>query len=403
MKEQYVLAIDVAKNKSMVSLISSCGEVLIEPYEINHKLSDFENLKERIEKFNIFYEDLTVFMESTSTYHFPVKRYFKENTLYQVSIINPLHSAMHKRNLRKTKTDKQDCYNLADLFFTGKVKSYEDHEQYYMNLNSLAREYNFLIEEGNRFKNRFKNIVNLTFPEYEDIFISQKLYSETALMFIKKYPHADIIKNTRVDALANTMLKLNGRHKKFYLKKATLIKLKAQISYPSVSEDDEIVNDLLKTVDMLENIIIQTEKTKQELIDKAKRCYLFNSINKIEGIGELTAALIIAELKDINRFNNIKELTAYCGFDPSIKQSGKSVNGKGHISKTGNRYIRKILFNTIQNIIIVYSKVNPNNDILLYYRKKRNEGKHHYVAIIACTTKLLRRILAECKKQQINI
>lgn len=31
---QSVLAIDVAKGKSMVSLISSCGEVLIEPYEI---------------------------------------------------------------------------------------------------------------------------------------------------------------------------------------------------------------------------------------------------------------------------------------------------------------------------------------------------------------------------------
>ena len=33
---QNVLAIDVAKGKSMVLLISSCGEVLIEPYEINH-------------------------------------------------------------------------------------------------------------------------------------------------------------------------------------------------------------------------------------------------------------------------------------------------------------------------------------------------------------------------------
>ena len=31
---QNVLAIDVAKGKSMVTLISSCGEVLIEPYEI---------------------------------------------------------------------------------------------------------------------------------------------------------------------------------------------------------------------------------------------------------------------------------------------------------------------------------------------------------------------------------
>ena len=40
---KYVLAIDVAKNKSMVSLISSCGEVLIEPYEISHELSVFAN------------------------------------------------------------------------------------------------------------------------------------------------------------------------------------------------------------------------------------------------------------------------------------------------------------------------------------------------------------------------
>ena len=42
MKEHYVLAIDVAKGKSMVSLISSCGEVLISPYEINHNLNNFK-------------------------------------------------------------------------------------------------------------------------------------------------------------------------------------------------------------------------------------------------------------------------------------------------------------------------------------------------------------------------
>jgi len=400
---KYVLAIDVAKNKSMVSLISDCGEVLIEPYEINHKLIDFNKLKERIENFNIYYEDLTIFMESTSTYHLPIKRFFKENTLYKVCVINPLHSAMYKRNLRKTKTDKQDCYNLADLYFTGKVKNYDDHEQYYLNLNTLSREYNYLLEEGIKFKNKVNKLINLTFPEYEEIFIGQKLYSETALNFIKKYPHADIIASTRVDALANVMTKLNSRHKQFYLKKATLIKVKASSSYPAVSKDDEIVNELIRNIDMLISIINKQNEVKNKLIEKAKRCYLFYAINKIEGLGELTTSLVIAELKDINRFNNIKELTAYCGLDPSIKQSGSSINGKGHISKTGNSYIRRILFNSIQNIIIVCSKINPNNDILLYYRKKRNEGKHHYVAIIACTTKLLRRILAECKNIENNM
>ena len=400
---KYVLAIDVAKNKSMVSLISSCGEVLIEPYEINHTLNDFLKLKERIEQFNIYYKDLTVFLESTSTYHLPIKRFFKENTLYELCIINPLYSSMHKRNLRKTKTDKEDCYNLAGLFFANKIKNYGDHEQFYMNLNTLSREYSFLLEEGIKYKNKFKKLVNLTFPEYETLFKGQAIYTNTSLTFIETYPHAEIISNTRVDALANTMKKLNDRHKQFYLRKATLIKIKAQASYPAVSVDDELVNNLVKTVKTLKYIISETEKIKEELIEKAKRSYLFESIVKINGLGELTTALIIGELKDINRFNNIKELTAYCGLDPSIRQSGISVNGKGHISKKGNSYVRRILFNAIQNIIIVCSKVNPEDEILVYYRKKRNEGKHHYVAIIACTTKLLRRILAECKKQQITL
>ena len=41
-----VLAIDVAKGKSMVSLITDCGEVLIEPYEINHSKNDFYKIED---------------------------------------------------------------------------------------------------------------------------------------------------------------------------------------------------------------------------------------------------------------------------------------------------------------------------------------------------------------------
>lgn len=399
----YVLAIDVAKNKSMVYLISSCGEVFLEPYEINHTLSDFKKLKESIENHDIYHEELTVFMESTANYHRAIKRFFSEETLYKVQVINPLHSAMHKRNLRKTKTDKQDCYNLADLFFTGRVKNYEDHDQYYLNLNAVAREYDFLVGNTTRFKNRFKGQVNLTFPEYENLFKGPLIYSNTALSLIEKYPHADIINKTRVDALTNFMAKLNGRHVNHYKRKANLIKETTKNSYPAVSKDDEIVNSLILTVKLLKYNIKEIETLKGKMIDYAKQCYLFDTINSITGFGELTTALVIAELKDINRFNNIKQLTAYCGLDPSIKESGSSVKGKGHISKTGNSYIRRILFNTVCNIIMNSSRNNPDNEILVYYRKKRDEGKHHHVAVIACTTKLLRLILAKCKKVQINM
>ena len=50
---QSCLAIDVAKGKSIVSLISSCGEVLIDPYEITHSINDFTNLINRINKLKL--------------------------------------------------------------------------------------------------------------------------------------------------------------------------------------------------------------------------------------------------------------------------------------------------------------------------------------------------------------
>ena len=248
---KYVLAIDVAKNKSMVLLANDCGEVLIYPYEINHTLSDFEKLKERIDSFDIYYEDLTIFMESTSTYHYPVRRFFKENMLHEVMVINPLHTAIHKRNLRKTKTDKEDCFNLASLFFSGKVKNYNDHEQYYLNLNALARQYDYLLKINTSFKNRFRNLVNLSFPEYETLFRGSTIFSDTSLSFIEKYPHPEIITNTRVDVLANFMATLNGRHENFYLKKAKKIKETAKSSYSSISTNDDIITNLVTTTRIL--------------------------------------------------------------------------------------------------------------------------------------------------------
>ena len=57
------LAIDIAKGKSMVTLVSSSGQVLIEPYEINHSINSFTNLLNRINNFKL--DNISVIMEST--------------------------------------------------------------------------------------------------------------------------------------------------------------------------------------------------------------------------------------------------------------------------------------------------------------------------------------------------
>ncbi len=389
---QNVLAVDVAKGKSMVSLISSCGEVLIEPYEVNHSINDFSNLLNRIK--NLKLDNISVIMESTGIYHRPVERFFLENN-FKVFVINALYSKMYKRNLRKTKTDKLDCISLSELFFTTDFREYIKPDDIYLNMNALSRQYHALDELCVNLKNRYKNLVYLCFPEYELIFKNKAIYSELALSFIEKYPHADIISNTRIDSLQNFFKKNGFRHWK---KKPMTIKEYAINSYPSVSKDDEITSSLSQIARLINTYQKEIETIKYKIIFLGKKTKYFESINSIFGIGEFTTSLIIAELGDINRFRNIKELTAYCGLDPSIKQSGKSINIKGPISKSGNKYLRKILFISILNILSLTRLCHTENDIEIYYRKKRNEGKHHYVATIACTTKLLRHIFVLCKQ-----
>lgn len=386
------LAIDVAKGKSMVSLISSCGEVLIDPYEINHSIKDFTNLLNRIMKLKL--DNISVIMESTGIYHRPIERFFLENN-FRVYTINALYSKMYKRNLRKTKTDKLDCISLAELFFNTDFKQYIKPNDLYLNMNALSRQYFALDELCSNLKNRYKNLIYLCFPEYELIFKKDAIYSEIALSFIEKYPHADIISNTRIDALQNFFKNNNFR---YWKRKANIIKQYALTSYPSVSMNDELVSNLSQMSRLINNYQKEIETIKYKLIILSKKSKYFEPINSIFGIGEFTASILIAELGDINRFNNIKELTAYCGLDPSIKQSGRSIDIHGPISKSGNKYLRKILFVSCLNIVRLSSKCRIENDIEIYYRKKRNEGKHHYAAIIACTTKLLRKILALCKQ-----
>ena len=386
------LAIDVAKSKSMVTLVSSCGEVLIEPYEVNHSINDFSNLLNRIK--NLKLDNISVIMESTGIYHRPVERFFLENN-FKVFVINALYSKMYKRNLRKTKTDKLDCISLSELFFTTDFREYIKPDDIYLNMNALSRQYHALDELCVNLKNRYKNLVYLCFPEYELIFKNKAIYSELALSFIEKYPHADIISNTRIDSLQNFFKKNGFRHWK---KKPMTIKEYAINSYPSVSKDDEITSSLSQIARLINTYQKEIETIKYKIIFLGKKTKYFESINSIFGIGEFTTSLIIAELGDINRFRNIKELTAYCGLDPSIKQSGKSINIKGPISKSGNKYLRKILFISILNILSLTRLCHTENDIEIYYRKKRNEGKHHYVATIACTTKLLRHIFVLCKQ-----
>jgi transposase len=67
-------------------------------------------------------------------------------------------------------------------------------------------------------------------------------------------------------------------------------------------------------------------------------------LDSIPGIAETTAALLLAEITDINQYGSARQVAAYAGLVPRERQSGSSVRGRTRLSKIGNARLRRALY-----------------------------------------------------------
>lgn len=105
-------------------------------------------------------------------------------------------------------------------------------------------------------------------------------------------------------------------------------------------------------------------------------------LQTIPGVGPITAISFIAEINDIKRFRQSKQLVAYFGLDSRVHQSGTSIRGKGYISKRGNKILRTRLYNAASVAVL-----HPNL-FQRFFQKKRSEGKPYKVALVAVMHKM---------------
>jgi transposase len=67
-------------------------------------------------------------------------------------------------------------------------------------------------------------------------------------------------------------------------------------------------------------------------------------LDSIPGVGEATAAALLAEVPDILQYRSAREVAAFAGLVPRERQSGSSVRGRVRLSKIGNSRLRKALY-----------------------------------------------------------
>lgn len=404
MKKSYVMAIDVAKGKSMFYILSIHGEVILDAIEYEHKLSCFRKIDQLVREEGIK-QEIAVFMESTSIFHYPVMRYFIKQG-YDVIVVNPNLVKKSSTSFRKTKTDKLDCQKIADTYFKEAIKSNGSKvDNIYDNLLSLNRQYLSLEKSITAIKNRYVRLLDVCIPEHEEYYKNGRGKSDRKLKYHSKYlslyyylPHSEYIQTTRIDRIANVMNLVFDRDYSKRLKvEAKRFKILSKDSFPGVSKLSNEVENLQQVILILKYLIDEQEKVKQKLICSGRMTNEFPFILSIPGIGDLTAAQLIAELGDISRFRSYKQINAYCGLDPSIYQSGKSyIHGK--ISKSGNGLARKVLYSVVTNIVSYSTRSCENHSIYMYYSKQK-ENKTHKESVISTTTKLIRIIFSLCKNK----
>ena len=385
---KHILSFDIAKGKSVYCFIDEKRNVIRDATLIEHKKDEFDELFNFISK----YKSLVVIMESTSVYHLPVENYFRSKAIDTI-VMNPKLVKQYRDTLNKSKTDKLDCFKIARCYLGTIDNLYQKQDEYFM-FNPLARQYWSLVEGQTRLKNRYKQLIEIVFPEFNLLF--NGLYSDLALNFIHDFPHPVLFVNRRNDYLMNYLKTKNGTTQAFRFKNKVLkMKELAKNSLCYVSVDSLQVQNLIQVIEMIQYHKQEIEKIKNQLINNLKNTKLFKIINSIPGFGDFSTALFLAEVGDITRFNERKEFISFMGIDSITSQSGIA-SYHGPISKSGSKFARTILFNVVTTLIQISAHTDKENPIYLFFRKKQSEGKHHYKCIIACENKLCKTIYKMC-------
>jgi transposase len=103
----------------------------------------------------------------------------------------------------------------------------------------------------------------------------------------------------------------------------------------------------------------------------------------IRGIGLISAASVLGTAGNLRRFKRRNELTAFLGVSPRQFQSGTSVQCKAHMCRTGDKYVRTVLY--MAAVAACRSK-GPLGD---YYRRLVASGKQPKSALGALMRKML--------------
>ena len=364
----FILAIDVSKSSlDYFSNFIGSGSVKNSPqgiFDLFSKASSCSN-------------DFILVLESTGIYSFDVASYFYNNSI-KVFFVKPDNLKSYRKLLNRPKTDKIDAQLIFDiaLKFHDSLIPYVSYSEIITELRYLTRLYLKLNEDIAQLKLRLYSYVSLYFPDLD--FKLNKTFSS----LLKDFTIEDIAKKP-IDELFEYIASIS----KHRVSANTLAQKLKDLSKNALrlrpNPSNSLRLSIISTLELIHTYENQIKSIKSEISKLIKR--IPNTLTTVNGIGDITAAGIIAEIGDINRFKNASSLASYAGLTWSIHQSGNFIAQDTFLKKNGNKYLRTYL-------VLAANSLRIHNPIFKeYYRKKYKESynHHHMRALILSARKLV--------------
>lgn len=372
-----VFGIDVSKANSEVAIWVNSEKV--HSYTIPNDAIGFSRLLTDLKAVS----NPEIIFEATGVYSRRLQA-FLVNIGYAHTRLNPLEAKKQLDSLRVRKTDKIDAERLAESQFILNRKPTYVQSEVYQNLRDLSRFYQNLTEDMVRTKNRLHKVLQMTFPELEQLLSTPtgEQYWNLVIAFSIKDLVLELSEAELSEAIRQSTSKRISEKRV-----ATLVdKLfeLAKQSYPAVKKTSPIIEEVKYSAQELLRLAERRQVVLDDMVALAQPLPEYQILLSIPGIAETTATSIIGELGDVRRFQSANQINAFIGIDLRHYESGNFL-AKEHITKRGNPYARKILFKCIHNIASA-SHTNPCHIADFYEKRKRQSQvtstKPHTIASI---------------------
>lgn len=383
-KEAPVLAFDVSKGSSHCQAFYSFGKPSGRPNRVAHCKNGMAAVAEIAETLTMQTgKKPKVILESTGVYSEPVLAW-AESVGLEAFVVSPLESAkVRKSKIRPTKTDALDCAVIAEVAYTRNARRHTARSSLYSRLYSLSRRRSAIVDRLVASKNQYRKSLDSVWPSFDE---SCDPFAGYAMFAVAKYKHpANLAKASEekiIRAVDKARLKTGPASKKAIAAKLIAY---ARDALSGCGPDDGEVDSLLSSLEDVMHDMRALNEVTDRLVSSAKQLPHFALIASIDGVGDVLAALLCAEIGDPSRFPNRNALVAYAGLDPAILQSGRNDGLHYSITRKGNAFLRRCLFLAVENMLI--SKVD--NAVTRFCLKKKSSGLCQKAAATAACRKLL--------------